>query len=388
MRDLWYGNITFKSIWDEYEYEEPETCFFNRHNSDREYFYEQKNDFKNLKATINSLVQNEDKEEYQNNDETQISPIYELEEPNFKMDDSHKEENLEDFCRIKSNTYDGHHEKLSIQTSGENLFTTPDLNNLPNFETNHQNLSEVWNQSDHNDVAIILVQPSEKCDSQLPCHYINASNNVNELVSNVQSETVSEAIHKSPKRSSKKSKTTEFAYLLERKAFRMMRKYYKEKFEFNLDLADYKKRLPTMKKSEIDSLIFTFMEQEFQFLSGLLSESKDYERTKDALKTIILCDRYRKKEWISENLNFTPLRNVLHKYNTRNLIELLSDAPYSFLYTHFFIINGKQSCEEQSDVDSDKLLQRMKHLMSEASNYLPKEINTLFHDVYNILPSN
>ena len=38
-----------------------------------------------------------------------------------------------------------------------------------------------------------------------------------------------------PSKAAKKAKTTEFAYLLERKAFRIMRKYYKDQFEFSID---------------------------------------------------------------------------------------------------------------------------------------------------------
>ena len=74
---------------------------------------------------------------------------------------------------------------------------------------------------------------------------------------------------------------------------------------------------------------------------------------------------------------------MIHKYNTRNLIDYLSDASNAYLYTHFFLINGYQSCEEQEDVQKDKLIQRMRHLMLEAANYLPKQINALFEEIYN-----
>jgi hypothetical protein len=154
------------------------------------------------------------------------------------------------------------------------------------------------------------------------------------------SETCEELTITTPNKPQRKTKTTEFAYLLERKAFRMMRKYYKEKFEFQVENAEYKKKLPSMSAIEINTLMTTFMDQEFGQILKLLSTA-DYERTRDALKTIILCDRYRKSEQISEGLSFLALRNVLHKYNTRNLIEFLSDASFSFLYTHFFLKNGK-----------------------------------------------
>ncbi|CAI2373913.1 unnamed protein product [Moneuplotes crassus] len=186
----------------------------------------------------------------------------------------------------------------------------------------------------------------------------------------------------SPAKKSKKGKTTDFAYLLERKSFRMMRKYYKEKFEFDIEDPDYKKKLPKMSAEEINTMVSEFMQKELgQILLCLLTES-DYNRIRDALKTIIFCDRHKKKEDISEGLDFVPLRNVLHKYNTRNLIEFLSDASNSFLYTHFFLKDGKKSANEQSDNDAGKLLSRMRHLMKESLNYLPSEINEIFESIY------
>ena len=184
------------------------------------------------------------------------------------------------------------------------------------------------------------------------------------------------------KKYSKKSKTTEFAYLLERKAFRMMRKYYKEKFEFEVDIAEYKKSLPLMTSEEFNEHVCKFIEREFGIITKLLSE-KDYERTMKALKIIIWCDRYNKKEKITEGLDFELFRKVLHKYNTRNLNEFLSDASNSFLYTHFFLMNGKKSSEEQDDVKKDKFIQSMRHLMKEASSFLPSDINSIFEEIYN-----
>lgn len=195
-------------------------------------------------------------------------------------------------------------------------------------------------------------------------------------------EKIEAAETKSPKKSKKDRKTTDFAYLLERKSFRMMRKYYKEKFEFDIEDPEYKKKLPKMSTQEINDMVSDFMQKELgSYLISLLTDN-DAGRIRDALKTIIFCDRHRKKEDISEGLDFVPLRNVLHKYNTRNLIDFLSDASYSFVYTHFFLKDGKKAATEQSDNDSEKLLSRMRHLMKEASNYLPSEINEIFEGIY------
>ncbi len=191
-----------------------------------------------------------------------------------------------------------------------------------------------------------------------------------------------EAKFERPKKKSSKRKTTDFAYLLERKSFRMMRKYYKEKFEFEIEDPEYKKKLPKMSTCEINTLVSDFMIQELGPILICLLSQNDFDRIRDALKTIIFWDRYAKKEAISEGLSFVSLRNVLHKYNTRNLIDFLSDASYSFLYTHFFLKEGKKAATEQTDNDADKLLARMRHLMKESANYLPTEINKIFEEIH------
>jgi hypothetical protein len=199
-----------------------------------------------------------------------------------------------------------------------------------------------------------------------------------------ESEEVAEASPKvatSSKKRTGKAKTTEFAYLLERKSFRMMRKYYKETFEFQVEDPDYKKKLPHMSAEELNAHVSKYLTKELGNALNMLSDS-DFSRTRDGLKTIILCDRYKKKEKISEGLSFVSFRNVLHKYNTRNLIEFLSDASFSLLFTHFFLKNGKQATQEQNEVNGDKLIGRMRHLMKEASGYLPSSLNNYFEGVY------
>jgi hypothetical protein len=136
-----------------------------------------------------------------------------------------------------------------------------------------------------------------------------------------------------------------------------------------------------MTGDEINSYVIKFMKQELGSILRIVSES-DIARIRDGLKTIIFCDRYKKSEQITEGLNFVPLRNVLHKYNTKNMSKFLSDPSFAFLYTHFFLKHGKKATEEQQEVDKEKLIFSMKKLMKEAFNYLPEEITSLFEKVY------
>lgn len=136
-----------------------------------------------------------------------------------------------------------------------------------------------------------------------------------------------------------------------------------------------------MTADEINSYVIRFMNQELGSILRIVSKS-DLARIRDGLKTIIFCDRYKKREQITEGLSFEPLRNVLHKYNTKNMSNFLSDPSFAFLYTHFFLKNGKKATEEQQEVDSEKLTLSMRHLMKEAFNYLPEEITSIFEKVY------
>ena len=100
-------------------------------------------------------------------------------------------------------------------------------------------------------------------------------------------------------------------------------------------------------------MIGTFAKSELSnrkpLCEGLLSQV--YE----SLKIIILCDRYNKNEPALRNLDFTLIRNVLNRYNTKNLTSFLSIPANSYLFIHFFLKFGETSSKQQKDVDSEKL---------------------------------
>lgn len=353
----------------------PELNYFNRHNSDREYFNEFNQCFEKQNepevADYNFLDDECDKKSETKSKILDNLPTYGT--PSICNDDEALSRENEKFLQKdglihKTQGDNESFSNLNLELSEQIPFlaTEPVKTQQPLFIQNKPEIDAPAKDEVDDDIDISSVKA---ITGEVDGNTKDAS-------------TISASKPKLARKSgTRKTKTTEFAYLLERKAFRMMRKYYKEKFEFTVEDPDYKKNLPSMTAEELNTLVCKFMEKELHSFCSLLTE-KDYERTRDALKTIVLCDRYRKKERISEGLDFTPLRNVLHKYNTRNLIELLSDASYSFLFTHFFLMHGQKSSEEQEDVDREKLIQRMRHLMNEASNYLPSEINALFEDIY------
>ena len=71
----------------------------------------------------------------------------------------------------------------------------------------------------------------------------------------------------------RRAKSTEFSYLLERKAFRMMRKYYKESYEAWLQDPEYKKKLAFMTKSDLDKVLIKYISGEFGAIVQIIRDN-------------------------------------------------------------------------------------------------------------------
>ena len=124
----------------------------------------------------------------------------------------------------------------------------------------------------------------------------------------------------SEERKRKKHKTTEYYYLLERKSIRMMRRYFKESFEDFSKKYKYKQNLKKLERPTIDRYFREYVYFEFS-RNKIAIEVIGVENILEALETIILCDRYNKSEKVTEGLNFDEIRNLLNKYNSKNLKE-------------------------------------------------------------------
>lgn len=96
----------------------------------------------------------------------------------------------------------------------------------------------------------------------------------------------------------------------------------------------------------------------------------NFIKLEEWLKTLILWDRYNKWEPIIEGLEFEIVRNVLNKFNTRNLIEFLSDKSYALLFVNYFEKASETDWLTQREVDPDRLKQEMKALYDEADKYV------------------
>jgi hypothetical protein len=92
-----------------------------------------------------------------------------------------------------------------------------------------------------------------------------------------------------------RKKSTEYNNMLERKAFRMMRKYFKSTFETFAAPFQYKTRVKTMNPEEMDTLVFQYIKREFEVLSDFMT-ANDLPHIILGIKQIILSDRFNKGE--------------------------------------------------------------------------------------------
>ena len=105
-------------------------------------------------------------------------------------------------------------------------------------------------------------------------------------------------------------KYTEYKYLLERKSIRLMRKFYKDRFDKFSIKFKFKQRVRFMSLQEMDQVTHLFVQHEFpSFLSNMSIEQLVVLYT--ALKSIILCDRHKKNEPVIEGLDFKVIRSIL-----------------------------------------------------------------------------
>ena len=187
-------------------------------------------------------------------------------------------------------------------------------------------------------------------------------------------ETPTDDVSESQDRKRKKHKTTEYYYLLERKALRMMRRYYKEAFESYASKYKYKQNLKRLEKSLADKYFYEYIEVEFARNQDTLATiGKDTMVL--ALETIILCDRYNKNEKVTEGLNFDQIRNLLNKYNSKNLKEFFRNIAHAFLFSHYFRLSSEVDVKAQKHVDQEKLGKQMESLFKKSLLALPDSIS-------------
>lgn len=183
-------------------------------------------------------------------------------------------------------------------------------------------------------------------------------------------------VEESQERKRKKHKTTEYYYLLERKAIRMMRRYFKESFEDFSKKYKYKQNLKKLERSTIDRYFREYVYFEFS-RNRIAIETIGSENILHALETIILCDRYNKNEKVTEGLDFDEIRNLLNKYNSKNLKEFFKNLSHALLFSHYYKLSSKLDVSKQRHVDQTKLNKQMESLFKKSMESLPDTIKSV-----------
>lgn len=177
-------------------------------------------------------------------------------------------------------------------------------------------------------------------------------------------------------------RASEFAYLMQRKGLRMMRRYYKDKFEHCGIFQNYKQQIRTWTLDDLNRAIWTFVGIEFPYMLDY-QRYWEFNKLEETLKTLILSDRYNKEEPITAGLNFDGVRKVLYNFNTRNLINFFSDKCFAFLYYHYFEFQGYKEAQNQTDTEPGALLKEMQELYKESEKYVKLSIDNYERDWFN-----
>lgn len=125
---------------------------------------------------------------------------------------------------------------------------------------------------------------------------------------------------------------------------------------------------------ELNETIKKFIRIEFPYLQPY-PEYIDYMQLEYSLKVFILWDRYNKKEPIIDGLDFVILRNVLNRFNTRNLLNFLSEKSNAHLYIHYFEVYGEEDAKNQNDAEYSKLFKEMEAFYEEADKYVKLQLD-------------
>ena len=86
---------------------------------------------------------------------------------------------------------------------------------------------------------------------------------------------------------------------------------------------------------------------------------------------------------MTKNIDFSVVKNLFGKYTQKSMKVFMKNPANSFLYTHFYLINGRSACYEQNEVNKENFHYQMKNkLMFEALRNMFKSIKTLYEKLY------
>lgn len=137
---------------------------------------------------------------------------------------------------------------------------------------------------------------------------------------------------------------------LSQKIVRILRKHYKSLFEKHLKQSNvvFNRAAKSMKKEKFDDYLLSLMDE--LFINHLDAIDEDtVEKLMNSLSTMILKERYKKKEDIVNGLDFTDLNDLLCNTTSKKTMLYFSKKENAFLYIYFFLLECKQLVERPSD---------------------------------------
>lgn len=188
--------------------------------------------------------------------------------------------------------------------------------------------------------------------------------------------------------------TKVYPFKLNQKIIRILRKHYKNLFEKYLKQNNvvFNRAAKNMKKEKFDDFLLSMMDELFVDHLDALDENT-VESLMTSLSTIVLKERYKKKEDIVKDLDFTELNELLSNTTSKRTMLYFSKKENAFLYIYFFLLECKQLvakpsdscwCKNSTQVDEALVLfYQMHELYNEVIPFAPTECQAAINNAVN-----
>jgi hypothetical protein len=129
-----------------------------------------------------------------------------------------------------------------------------------------------------------------------------------------------------------------YPYKVHQKIFRFFRKYFKTQFETFLKgkKVVFNRVVKKMSQDDFNSHLIDFMDEYFPNMIEELNEAT-VEKIMETLSIFILKDRHKKKEPVSEGLQFDEWNDLVELPNVSKTIHFFGRSENAFLYAFFFL---------------------------------------------------
>lgn len=146
-------------------------------------------------------------------------------------------------------------------------------------------------------------------------------------------------------------KTHVYPCKFEQKILRNFRKHYKKLFEEYFkknNHGNFNRKAKSMSAQTFQEILISFMDELFgEYLEFV--EEETIEQIIKALSILLLKERYKKKEAITEGLDFSEWNDLTLVPNSKKTIHFFSRKENAFLYAFYFMMECEQLVVEPKD---------------------------------------